>query len=65
VRKRALAHLRFFVVFSVVAVVVAASVFAGVLSPAGATGVLSSAARFESAVWASVFLVDYKKERNQ
>jgi hypothetical protein len=53
--------LRFFVAFSVVAVVVAVSAFAGVFLPAGATGVLSSVADFESAVGASVFLVDCGK----
>ena len=60
-RERAFAHLRFFVVFSVVAVVVAAPSFAGVLLPAAATGVLSAVAGFESAVEASVFLVDCGK----
>jgi hypothetical protein len=45
----------------VVAVVVAVSVFAGVLSPAGPTGALSSLTAFESAVGASDFLVDCEK----
>lgn len=65
VRKRAFTHLRFLVVFSVVARGSGRLNLCGVATASRPTGVFSSVAGFEWAVEASVFSVDCRNEANQ